>query len=84
MPGPAWWDQGLCLADPDLFTGDEHRGELLEEARDTCNRCPVREACLTAALAEEGATAANMRAAIRGGMTPGERWAISRPKKTAA
>lgn len=84
MPAPAWQLEALCLADPHLFTADDCRGELLEEARDACNRCPVRAACLAAALAEEGTTAANMRAAVRGGLTPTERWAISRPKKTAA
>ncbi|MFF6847071.1 WhiB family transcriptional regulator [Streptomyces antimycoticus] len=84
MPAPAWQLEGLCLADPDLFTSDDNRGELVEEARDTCNRCPVQPECLAAALAEEGTTAANMRGSIRGGMTPTERWRISRPKKTAA
>lgn len=87
MPGPAWWDQALCVAeDPglELFSSDDHCGEPLQQAREICGRCPAKVACLAAALAEEGTTAANMRGSIRGGMTPTERWAISRPTKTAA
>lgn len=81
MPGPAWWDQALCFADPDLFTADDYRGELLEEARGICDRCPVKATCLETALAEEGTTAANMRGSIRGGKTPAERWALGRRQR---
>lgn len=87
MPGPAWWDQALCVTeDPglELFTGDEQRGDTLDKAKAICGECVVRTVCLAAALAEEGTTAANMRGSIRGGMTPIERWAMSRPKKAAA
>lgn len=41
-----------------------------------CEQCPVRLECLTAALREEAGQPVSMRETIRGGMTPGERFAL--------
>ncbi|MGW0577321.1 WhiB family transcriptional regulator [Streptomyces sp. NPDC002920] len=53
-------------------------------AKGICNAvCPVRRACLVAAMREEGGAALDRRHGIRGGMTGGERLGIYRRKKAA-
>ncbi|MDQ0842439.1 WhiB family transcriptional regulator [Streptomyces sp. V1I6] len=67
------WQRGAaCVtADPDLFLAEEGAG--LRKARKFCAVCPVREACLAAAMLEEAFAPAADRAGVRGGLTPQQR-----------
>lgn len=67
-----------CLDRWHLF--DMDRGAALAAAVQVCNiggpegdPCPVRELCLSEALAEEGMVGAQFRFLVRGGKTPAER-----------
>ena len=53
-------------------------------ARKICDGCPVRAACLEAALAEEGPAAAGNRYGMRGGLTPGQRRGMWEARQEAA
>lgn len=70
-----WRTSAACRGeDPDLWfpLSDDGRWALqIEQAKAICNRCPVREACLTAAFQEEGGR--RDRHGIRGGYTDTER-----------
>lgn len=77
-PGPT----ALCVTNPDAKAAHEeaaygnqrghHRVRLYDVAKEWCEECPVRQACLEYALASEmGPTI--WRAGIFGGMTPSER-----------
>jgi WhiB family redox-sensing transcriptional regulator len=69
--------RGLCtLDDTQLWDGDTKADA--EEARTTCGRCPIRDACLTNALNEEGGIVHTARGGIRGGLTTAERAALWR------
>jgi WhiB family redox-sensing transcriptional regulator len=50
----AWTDAAACRGeDVDLFFPAGHRGEFaaqVEEAKEICRACPVREACLLDAI----------------------------------
>ncbi|MFH8591237.1 WhiB family transcriptional regulator [Streptomyces rimosus] len=72
-----WQHRAACRGeDPDLFFP---RGwstayvPQIERATDICDRCPVRAACLSAALAMEHGKGLTERAGIWGGTTPIER-----------
>lgn len=77
-PDPSWREQAACKG----LTTDETdriffplRGEVYGEARDYCDRCPVKARCLDFALlsrCEEG---------MFGGKTPKERRKIRRTRK---
>lgn len=67
-----WILQAACQnADPELFFSNSLREETI--ALRLCATCPVRQACLDAALAEESSTASSGRYGIRGGLKPFER-----------
>jgi WhiB family transcriptional regulator, redox-sensing transcriptional regulator len=71
-----WADHAACLReDPELFFPNGNSGPALiqiEEVKAVCNRCPVVDACLRFAL-ENG-----MTAGVWGGLTEGERRALTR------
>lgn len=57
----------------------------VELAKGICRSlCPVRAACLAAAMREEGGAALDRRFGIRGGLTHGERLSRYRKQATAA
>lgn len=76
----SWRDRAGCAAhDPRLWfaelggSGDNR----YDTARHICRECPVREACLEAALAEEAEYVGNFRCGMRGGLTPRERMVLA-------
>lgn len=72
----AWAEDAACKGfDLDLFFSDAARN--VQEAKQVCGRCPVREECLDEALrAEDGS-----RYGISGGLTAEERTElVGRPK----
>jgi hypothetical protein len=77
-----WRTSAACRGeDPDLWfpLSDDVRWALqIEQAKAICNRCPVRGACLAAALREEGAR--RDRYGIRGGLADTERRQLRRRK----
>ena len=78
-PLPSDWRFASCRTDPDAWNTSDP--EAAAEARYACRRfCPLRDACLDAAMANEGALIAKFRTGIRGGMTPIER--ADRAKQT--
>jgi WhiB family redox-sensing transcriptional regulator len=61
MHEPTWVDQAACkgapieyffAVTPDRYGVERHDPVLLAEGRRICDRCPVREECLDAALAK--------------------------------
>lgn len=72
-PEPYWWEDAACrTADAELFftpegVSREERRAAEREAKLICTRCPVRAACLSAALEAEE------RYGIWGGLSPRER-----------
>ncbi|GGX49282.1 WhiB family transcriptional regulator [Streptomyces noursei] len=80
-----WQDQALCAqTDPELFAPNVYNAATTRDAKDICGRCSVKARCLEEALAEEGDTPVQMRAAVRGGTTPRERHAIARHRQQPA
>lgn len=49
----------------------------IRAARPVCDECPVRAECLASTLLEESGQTAEMRATVRGGLSPRERYALS-------
>lgn len=74
----SWRDRAACAGhDSRLWfaqLGGEHR---YDTARSICWRCPVREACLEAALVEEAEYVGGCRCGMRGGLTPRERMVLA-------
>jgi hypothetical protein len=84
---PAWSEAGGRPCDPppglgklearrhmDAWDVNESRIKNgAEHAAKLCAGCPVRAACLTAALEEEGTISPSHRYLVRGGMTPKQR-----------
>lgn len=65
-----WRDIAACSTeDPELFHAGERNPEATRQARDICQRCPVRTACLLSAYAEGD------EYALRAGLTPRQRGA---------
>jgi WhiB family redox-sensing transcriptional regulator len=67
---PSWRDTAACSAphvDPELFHAGERDHASANEARQVCDSCPVRAACLTDAYQEDD------RWAIRGGLSHRQR-----------
>lgn len=72
-----WRAAAVCREiDADLFFPNPGNFRGINAAKAVCASCPVRRACLTAALAEEGGRAKDNRYGIRGGTAPGQRYAI--------
>lgn len=71
------WDHyAACRGQDDLMLSDNAADQ--REAKKLCTGCDVREQCLTAAQAEEGAAAAKERAGVRGGLSPQQRYSAYR------
>lgn len=73
MPENDWRDEALCAqTDPDAFLPEKGGAALMAQAIAICNTCPVRQACLDYAVANNeigiwGATTNAQRAKIRNG-----------------
>ncbi|MFF8598065.1 WhiB family transcriptional regulator [Streptomyces sp. NPDC015232] len=77
-----WRAAAACQeVDPDLFfplgTGAPALAQA-EEAKKVCRRCPVREPCLRAALAQP-----HPPSGVWGGLTEGERRSLARRTRRA-
>jgi hypothetical protein len=75
---------GACReTDPEVFfpnPGDTRRTNI---AKEFCAACPVRRACLEAALAEEGGRTKDNRYGVRGGLTHGQRYGLYSRRRMA-
>ncbi|WP_174248370.1 WhiB family transcriptional regulator [Streptomyces hoynatensis] len=81
MTSHDWERSAVCrTTDPELWFPPP--GDNGIRAIRICRRCPVRRACLDAALAEEGTAGADRRHGIRGGLTPTAR-AQTQPRQAA-
>ncbi|MEW2393101.1 WhiB family transcriptional regulator [Streptomyces venezuelae] len=70
-----WEEKAACRTlDPMLFSPAQGYREQEQRARSVCGRCPVRQECLTQALAEEKTLRAADRAGIRAGLNGRERY----------
>jgi hypothetical protein len=68
-----WRSQAACRAvDPDVMFPDSNAADI-EDARQICAPCPVRDECLADAMATEGARTARDRYGIRAGLTGSQR-----------
>ncbi|WP_329143577.1 WhiB family transcriptional regulator [Streptomyces sp. NBC_01456] len=77
-----WRDDALCReTDPDEFVPDVCHPTVVADLKAICDRCPVKQVCLTTALAEEQGLPAQLRCGVRGGTTPRERHAIERSQQ---
>lgn len=74
-----WRDLAACDGLPPQLFDDAG-----DDARQVCRACPVRSDCLEAAMREEGRQRASYRAALWGGLGPGEREALQHFRDTAA
>jgi WhiB family redox-sensing transcriptional regulator len=73
----SWTDRALCRHDdPDLFFDEGAVGEALA----ACRTCPVRQQCLSLAMAAEGGVSQYSRFGIYGGLTPEERAALAKAR----
>lgn len=83
-PGDPWQDRALCaLLDPedaDRFFFPKPSTSAAPAKR-VCDACPVREACLEAAMDEEKAE--SYRHGVRGGLSARERRALARDRRQA-
>lgn len=75
-----WRDEAVCASpkvDSSLFFPDRPQGGRTDlvyaKARTICQRCPVLDDCLEAAMQEERAHRGVPRSGLRGGMSPAER-----------
>ena len=82
-----WREKAACApfvtAGIDLWFPGEHerpdaRDRRVQDAKDVCAGCPVRDACLAYAMDREGSRHAHLRGGIYGGLTPEERASIAR------
>lgn len=81
----AWQQEALCAqVGMDPFFPAYNHPHAYDEARRICAECPVRTACLQAALEAEGDVQQSHRAGMYGGLTPGARWRLSRAAQVAA
>lgn len=78
-------EEGICAQTyPDLFFPETGEHDKTREAKRICMGCPVRRACLEAALAEEGTAAASHRYGVWGGCSPRERADIAKQQRCRA
>ena len=79
-PDRHWRRRALCHGRVALFLTEA--GPDAQYAQSVCLACPVREACLEAAMAEETGDSRS-RAGIRGGLTPVQRVTLARLRRAA-
>ena len=77
-----WWEDAICqfIGDSFFFPGGAkgERAAATRQGKQICEEfCPVRKACLEAALREERGAAEQFRFGLRGGKTPRERQDIA-------
>lgn len=77
----SWRDDAACRDLPAPFYPDHTTGDAYAPALAICRDCPVRAACLEAALAMEGAGDARSRYGVWGGTTPEDRARMMRRRK---
>lgn len=74
QPAPDWRESSACLeTDPEVFYPQPGDTRGINQAKEICRRCLVRQACLDDALAEEGGRSGDGRHGIRGGRGPSGR-----------
>lgn len=83
-PASTWVDDAACLAHFATFFPQQENDADTERAKRICQVCPVRQACLNAAMAEEKSAETVVRAGVRGGLTPAERASASRRARRKA
>lgn len=82
-----WRHAAACAGtDPDIFypvpetppgrRPAQPKPDYYEQARAICAKCPVRDQCLTEAMAEESGQGSFSRWGMRGGLTPRERYTL--------
>ena len=79
-----WRDSANCQGLPtDMFYPEQGAGMAarFRAAKAVCEDCPVRQACLDDALAEEGTASRQHRWGIRGGLTNAERELLAVPTR---
>lgn len=75
-PDSSWEQDAACrTADPEAWFPITGTGA---PAIRICRQCPVRQACLDAAMAEENGLPVDHRHGIRGGLTRKQRYALAR------
>ncbi len=74
-----WRDEAICRQfDPEMFYPDHGQVHMANQAKRICNDfCPVRDECLAYALRVDEIHG------VWGGMSPNERWKLSRGRKPA-
>lgn len=75
------WDEdaacrGMDVTDFEVLRGRPTTSVRLRNATKVCASCPVKLECFVNAMIEEGAHVAAMRALIRAGTTPTQRFAM--------
>ncbi|MER7660687.1 WhiB family transcriptional regulator [Streptomyces sp. NPDC096193] len=83
-PDPGLSDAVCKGIEPEVFFPERGDRVTATLAREICAQCPVAAACLTDALATEGAVGHASRFGIRGGKSPEERHAIYRRSRKVA
>lgn len=74
MNDDPWYETAACRkegVDPEIFFGESRQSH--ERAKQVCGVCPVRNECLTDALAAEDRLAGVGRFGVYGGLTGRER-----------
>jgi WhiB family redox-sensing transcriptional regulator len=80
-----WENRAICRTaeprpNPRLFFPDGAVGQAAAAsyrvAKEWCEICPVRAACLAAAMTREGSATAKERWGVWGGLDPSERFAL--------
>lgn len=80
MSDTSWRLQAACRGmDIKIFFSDMPK--LRREARETCESCPVLQACLAEVLHAEEGLGANLREGFYAGLTGRQRHAIAVPRK---
>jgi WhiB family redox-sensing transcriptional regulator len=82
---PDWRKSATCRGmNDDTFFPAPGKTAATNYAKSICAMCPARRACLEDALRAEGGRTKNYRFGVRGGKTPGQRYAIytARRKQT--
>lgn len=83
---PAWWSEAACAGLPmEMFFPKPGAKDPYVHARKVCGVCPVRDDCLEACLDEEAGElggAGRLRSGMRGGMSPDERHALVRGRRS--
>jgi WhiB family transcriptional regulator, redox-sensing transcriptional regulator len=79
-----WRTYAACrLVSPDFMFPDPGRVKDTAQAKSVCTGCPVQQPCLEEAMWAEEGKPRDARYGVRGGLSPGERYAL-RKKATRA